>query len=159
MASYNNSKRTDNEDKNEILQQAETEIIGEELQQTVTNIKQHNTATDIKKDVSIDYDKLWYTIFEEGESRKGSFNLLRLGAVLKRIDDNSFTVEASNETILYYVKENAPELEALMEKHVGKKLRLECCMADDGKQQEKKKTAEELADEIENKFGIQIDVL
>ena len=159
MASYNNSKRTDNEDKNEILQQAEIEIIGEELQQTVTNIKQHNTATDIKKDVSIDYDKLWYTIFEEGESRKGSFNLLRLGAVLKRIDDNSFTVEASNETILYYVKENAPELEALMEKHVGKKLRLECCMADDGKQQEKKKTAEELADEIENKFGIQIDVL
>lgn len=148
-----------------ISQQAERNI----RQHTATNINQQaernierQTSTDIKKnvkeDVSIDYDKLWYTIFEEGESLKSSFNLLRLGTVLKGIDDNCFIVEASNDTLLYYVKENASELESLMEKHIGRRLRLECCMADD-EQKDKNKTAEELAEEIKNKFGIQIDVL
>lgn len=111
-----------------------------------------------RKEASVDYDKLWYNVFEEGESLKGSFNLLRVGTILKEIDDNSFTVEASSDTISYYVKENASDLEAIMEKHLGKRLHLKCCVADEDKQQEKEKTAEELADEIGNKFGIQIDV-
>ncbi|MDD4565467.1 MAG: DNA polymerase III subunit gamma/tau [Eubacteriales bacterium] len=154
-ASQNNSKRGDIGCNSKTLQQTEADSFNK----TKANSERPLAASENKKEASVDYDKLWYTVFEEGESLKGSFNLLRVGTVLKEINDNNFTVEASNETIMYYVKENASDLEALMEKHLGKKLRLECCVANDDDQQEKKKTAEELADEIGNKFGIQIDVL
>lgn len=106
---------------------------------------------------SFDHDKLWHAIFEEGESLKGSFNLLRVGTKLKAVGDSQFFVEASSEMILTYVQENASELETLMEKHTGKKLRLECNLEMDG-QQKKEKSAEDLANEIGNKFGIHIDI-
>jgi hypothetical protein len=115
-------------------------------------------SSETGKSAAVDYDRLWRAVFEEGESLKGSFNLLRVGTILKKLDDNSFTVEASNEMTLYYVKENASDLETLIEKHTGKKLHMECCVAVADDRQEKEKTAEELADEIGNKFGIHIDV-
>lgn len=110
--------------------------------------------------ISVDCDRLWHAIFEEGEALKGSFNLLRVGTKLKEVNDVCFIVEASSEVIVDYAKENAADLEALMEKHVGKRLRLECGIAggDCGQEQEKEKTAEDLASEIGNKFGIHIDI-
>ncbi|MDD4629421.1 MAG: DNA polymerase III subunit gamma/tau [Eubacteriales bacterium] len=133
---------------------------------SVSNTKATGTSTHLESSHaesidknSLDYDRLWNAVFEEGEALKGSFNLLRDRTSLKKLNDISFTVEASDETILHYVKENASNLEKLMEKHIGKKLHMECCSiaaADDG--HEKEKTAEELANEIGNKFGIHIDV-
>jgi len=107
---------------------------------------------------SVDHDRLWHTIFEEGETLKGSFNLLRVGTKLKEINENHFIVEASNEMTLAYVRENASDLESLMEKHIGKRLLMECSLTDGSGRQEQEKTAEDLASEIGNKFGIHIDI-
>ncbi len=107
---------------------------------------------------TMDYDKLWHAIFEDGESLKGSFNLLRMGTKLKAMNENQFIVEASNEMMLGYVKENASELEMLMEKHIGKHLCMECSLTARNGAKEKEKTAEDLASEIGNKFGIHIEI-
>ena len=107
---------------------------------------------------SADHDRLWHKVFEEGETSKGSFNLLRVGTRLKEINENHFFVEASSEMTLAYVKENASALEALMEKHIGKRLLMECGLSDGSGRQEQEKTAEDLASEIGNKFGIHIDI-
>lgn len=108
--------------------------------------------------LDIDYDRLWHAVFEDGESLKGSFNLLRVGTKLKEIGEHHFLVEAASETTMSYATDNASDLEALMEKHTGRKLRLECCLCncDDG--QSDARTAEQLADEIGSKFGIHIDI-
>ena len=45
-----------------------------------------------------------------------------------------------------------------MEKHTGRKLRMICDMPAGGGEAEKEKTAEDLASEIGNKFGIHIDI-
>jgi DNA polymerase-3 subunit gamma/tau len=105
-----------------------------------------------------DCDKLWHSIFEEGETLKGSFNLLRVGTKLKEVREHTFIIEASSQIILDYLNDNTADLESLMEKHTGRKLKMECCTAGSDKQQEKEKTAEDLANEIGNKFGIHIDI-
>jgi DNA polymerase-3 subunit gamma/tau len=106
----------------------------------------------------LDCDKLWHVIFEEGEMQKGSFNLLRVGTKLKEVRENTFLIEASSQIILDYLNDNSADLEALMEKHTGRKLKLECCTCGSDKEQEQEKTAEDLAAEIGNKFGIHIDI-
>ncbi len=105
----------------------------------------------------LDYDIVWHAVFEEGEAQRGSFNLLRLGTKLTSVGENQFYVEAASEMILDYVKENASVLEMLMEKHVGRKLRLDCGM-ESQRPADSNKSAEELANEIGNKFGLQIDI-
>lgn len=107
---------------------------------------------------NFDHDRLWHAIFEEGESLKGSFNLLRVGTKLKEVSDSHFIVEASNEMTLAYAMENVSDLEALMEKHTGKRLRMECGLSGGSSSQESEKTAEDLANEIGNRFGIHIDI-
>lgn len=107
---------------------------------------------------SADHDRLWHKIFEEGETLKGSFNLLRVGTRLKEINENHFVVEATSEMTLAYVRENSSALETLMEKHIGRRLLMECGLSDGSGRQEQEKTAEDLASEIGNKFGIHIDI-
>lgn len=106
----------------------------------------------------VDHDRLWHAIFEEGETLRGSFNLLRVGTRLKEVGDSRFIVEAANEMTMTYAMESAADLESLMEKHIGKRLRMECCMPNDGSRPENDKTAEDLANEIGNKFGIHIEI-
>lgn len=123
---------------------------------------QGETALSEKGDANpvpaVDHDRLWHAIFEEGETLKGSFNLLRLGTRLKEINDGSFVIEAANETALTFVKDNASDLEKLMEKHTGRRLRLECEVSGGAGREEQEKTAEDLANEIGNKFGLQIEI-
>jgi DNA polymerase-3 subunit gamma/tau len=106
----------------------------------------------------IDCDRLWHAVFEDGEALKGSFNLLRVGTKLKEVCEDCFIVEASNEMMEIYVKENSSDLEMLMEKHLGRKLRMECSGKAPSGQDDAEKTAEDLADEIGNKFGIHIEI-
>jgi len=121
-----------------------------------STVKQEKSRTNEKSD--FDYDQLWHRIFEDGESLKGSFNLLRVGTRLKEIEEHRFIVEASNEMTMAYARENAADLELLMEKHTGRKLKLECGMSSMDGTEENEKTAEDLAKEIGNKFGIHIDI-
>jgi DNA polymerase-3 subunit gamma/tau len=124
-----------------------------EVKEAAAEYKHEKTA-----EKTVDHDRLWHTIFEEGETLKGSFNLLRVGTKLKEVNDSHFIVEASNEMTLAYAMENASNLESLMEKHIGKRLRMECCLSGGGSSQEGEKTAEDLANEIGNRFGIHIDI-
>ncbi len=110
------------------------------------------------QEAALDHDRLWHAIFEEGETLKGSFNLLRVGTKLREVNESHFIVEASNEMTLAYAMENASDLEALMEKHTGRRLRMECRLSGDGGGSENEKTAEDLASEIGNRFGIHIDI-
>ena len=130
-----------------------------ELKSAESKPTESDKANPKTKEIHIeDTDRLWHAIFEEGETLKGSFNLLRVGTKLKEVNDSCFIVEASNEMTLAYTMENALDLETLMEKHIGRRLRMECSLADGGGRQEKEKTAEDLASEIGNKFGIHIDI-
>lgn len=155
-------------------------VIGDPVPKASTPAKQKEKATDmpdqknrtadrpdtvssketpaLKQNKSPDYDKLWHAVFEDAESIRGSFNLLRVGTALKKVEENTFLVESTSEIIAAFVRESTSELEALMEKHTGRKMRMECVVSSAGDHPEMEKTAEDLADEIGNKFGIQIDI-
>lgn len=113
---------------------------------------------EVKPKKSLDYVKLWHSVFEEGEAQKGSFNLLRLGTRLKDVGENTFLVEAESEMVREYTKENSAELEAIMEKHVGRKLRLECCSANSVHEKNQEDKIEKLASDIGHKLGLNIEI-
>lgn len=106
----------------------------------------------------IDYNKLWHAVFEDGESSKGSFNLLRAGTCLKSVEEKNFVVEAGSEMLYRYATENVKALEEIMEKHVGRRLRMECVLSSQGQEIVTEKSVEDLANDIENKFGINIEI-
>ncbi len=78
----------------------------------------------LPEDLSL--EALWHRIFEDGESFKTSFNLIRSGTSLEAITEKEFIVSASSSLKLRYLKENAATLEDLMEKHTGVRRRLRC---------------------------------
>jgi len=134
-----------------LKQKTKTEApVSKEVSEIEASIPNHESG--------IDCDKLWHAIFEDGESIRGSFNLLRTGTTLKEIGKNSFVVEGTSEMIAAFAKESASDIEMLMEKHIGRKLRMECIVSSGKEQNEQEKTAEDIANEIGDKFGIQIDI-
>ncbi|MGI6731863.1 MAG: DNA polymerase III subunit gamma/tau [Anaerovoracaceae bacterium] len=106
----------------------------------------------------MDMSKLWYAVFEDGEALKGSFNLLRNGASLKKVGENTFVVEANNEMLVKYANEHAKELEQLMEKHVGRKLRMECVLCSEKSDEKTEKSIEDLVDNIKEKFNLHVEI-
>ncbi len=108
-----------------------------------------------------DLEDVWNRIFEEGESLRGSFNLIRTGAYLGAIGEKEFKVIAQSEFIRTYVEQNQAEICALMEKRIGKKLKLVCRMADDEREEPAADQGmQELADQIQNtyNFGVPVQV-
>lgn len=103
---------------------------------------------------------LWEAILTEGETLRGSFRLLRRGTVLKEVGEKRFVIEVANEGMMKYVKDNNADLEGLVEKHVGRNLKIDCVLADDsGKQKaEEGKSVEALADAIGSKLGLNIEI-
>lgn len=131
------------------------------LKAAVTNAENktsntHDEGVKVKK--PLDYAKLWHSVFEEGETLKGSFNLLRLGTTLKDVGEKTFLVEAESEMVLEYTKENSAELEAIMEKHVGRKLKLECRSANSAHEKNQEDKIEKLANDIGHKLGLNIEI-
>ena len=105
----------------------------------------------------IDLELLWNRIFEDAESYKTSFNLIRTGTVLEDIGANEFVVSASNSLKLRYLKENRETLEQLMSKHTGRNLRMRC--QDETDHSEKKSnTPEEIKNIAESMFGIKVEI-
>lgn len=112
----------------------------------------------LENECNVDLDSLWHKIFEDGETVKGSFNLIRTGTTLKEINDAVFKIEAITEIKKSYVMDNKSGLEHLMEKHTGKMRMLECCVLGVEKKTDDNKRAEEQKMNIENKFGISIEI-
>ena len=106
-----------------------------------------------------DLDEIWARIFEEGEDIKGSFNLIRAGAVLAGISDVDFKVIAQNDFTRNYVEANQQHICRLMEKITGKRLKLVCRteeQADENRSKEEE--AKELARRISSELGIDVKV-
>ena len=68
-----------------------------------------------------DYDRIWKAVFEDGEASKGSFYIVGSGAALTSIEEHSFTVTVRSGHVKAYAERNRDILEALMERHTGKK--------------------------------------
>ena len=137
----------------------ETSEIAEELpfvqEKPVT--KQEPMESSENSVEEIDLELLWNRIFEDAESYKTSFNLIRTGTVLEAIGENEFTVSASNSLKLRYLKENRETLEQLMSKHTGRNLRMRCKDETDNSEK-KSNTPEEIKNMAESMFGIKVEI-
>lgn len=104
-----------------------------------------------------DYDSLWHAVFEEAETSRGSFNLIRSGTKLTKITEDAFFVKASNDTVAGYVENNRQILEDLMQRHTGKRRGLHC--EKEGQDRGGKgPDPEELAHRAEQKLGLNIEI-
>jgi DNA polymerase III subunit gamma/tau len=132
------------------------------LAKEVESLIQEETAPLSMQSTSVanqqEMDAIWRRVFEEGEADKGSFNLLRKGSRLQRIDMNVFCVEVANDLAMRYAKDNVQQLVELMEKQTGLKLRMECQQSTDWGQRQEQKTMEEVTSEIGNRLGINIEI-
>ncbi len=105
-----------------------------------------------------DLDDIWSRVFEEGEALQGSYNLIRTGAVLAGINDSEFKVIAQSEFILRYIEQNRQQICDIMEKIVGKRLKLVCKTQDQADSYEEPHNYEQIAKEVENKLNLGIHV-
>lgn len=71
-------------------------------------------------------DRLWHQIFEEGEGSASSFNLIRSATSLERVEEEQFVVAVKNDFTRRYAEQKRTDLERLMERHLGRKLKLVC---------------------------------
>lgn len=106
---------------------------------------------------SYDYDSLWHAVFEEAETSRGSFNLIRSGTKLTEITDETFTITASNAALKEYAENNRQVLEDLMEKHTGKRRGMNCVLEGEGCMRNTP-GAERIAQEAERKFSLNIEI-
>lgn len=106
-----------------------------------------------------DLDEIWARIFEEGEDIKGSFNLIRAGAVLAGISEVDFKVIAQNDFTRNYVEANQQHICRLMEKITGKRLKLVCRTEEQAEENpSKEEEAKALARRISSELGIDVKV-
>ena len=104
-------------------------------------------------------DEIWERIFEEGEDIKGSFNLIRTGAVLAEINDSQFKVIAQNAFTKQYVESNQQQICQLMEKITGKNLKLVCKTEEQNEEvSPHRQEAEQLASEVRSKLDLGVDI-
>ena len=106
---------------------------------------------------SFDCDDLWHAIFEEAEASRGSFNLIRSGTILTAVEEDHFSVTASNAAVADYVERNRRVLEDLMEKHTGKRRELRCVL-EGSSQRDDGINVEKLARTAEHKLGLNIEI-
>ncbi len=105
-----------------------------------------------------DLEQIWRKVVEEGETEKVSFSLLRRGGRLLEIKDGRFHLELANDMATRYAKDNADYLKELMKKYTGKKMEMDCSLADRNSKEPEKQTAEELASLVGNGLNINIEV-
>ena len=104
-----------------------------------------------------DMDLLWTKIFEDGETQKGSFNIIRKGASLEKITDTELEV-SSGSTVKAYLENNCMIIEDLMEKHTGKRRRMRCVTRDGDEAANKEDNPREVASKLESLLGFPVDV-
>jgi DNA polymerase III subunit gamma/tau len=104
-----------------------------------------------------DMDVLWTRIFEDGETQKGSFNIIRKGAALEKITDTEFLVSCGV-AVKTYMEHNCMIIEDLMEKHTGKRRRMRCVTRDGSDAASKEDSPKEVASKLESMLGFPVDV-
>jgi DNA polymerase III subunit gamma/tau len=117
-----------------------------------------SAAPAVKDTAQLRLPELWKKVAGEAAAEKGSLSMLAKRCELTAVSGTAFTLEISNEIALAMAGDNAEMLERLMEAHTGKKLHIEAILSEKKKDAEMKKTGENLADEIGDLLGIQVDI-
>ena len=102
-----------------------------------------------------DCEDIWNRVFEDGESEKGSFNILRNSGRLTSIDEDTFSLSVSSDITRQQAEKNRKLIEHLIEKHTGKFRKMNVTLDESIR---KERSAEEIAAEGSDLLGIQIDV-
>ena len=118
--------------------------------------KSDSDSLHIKKE---SYSALWHSIFEEGEGSAGSFNLIRSGTELHHVGEDNFTVVTNSSFTLRYVEQKRKEIEKLMERQIGRHLKLICRLKEDLLQEKDEDSeTEKIAREAGKLLGIDIEI-
>lgn len=75
---------------------------------------------------SAENEALWHAVFEEGEDGAGSFNLIRNGTFLARVSETEFEVVAKTSFAKRFAEQKRGQLESIMERKLGRGLRMIC---------------------------------
>ena len=106
-----------------------------------------------------DYDRIWKAVFEDGEASKGSFYIVGSGAALTSIEEHSFTVTVRSGHVKAYAERNRELLEALMERHTGKKRSMKIAETGEGAASvESEASMEDIAQEAEKLLGVNVEI-
>ena len=89
-------------------------------------VQQEQNVTAAVMESSADNDSLWHEVFEEGEDGAGSFNLIRNGTVLARVDENNFTVIAKTAFAKKFTEQKREDIEKIMARKLGRPVRMLC---------------------------------
>lgn len=103
-------------------------------------------------------DQLWHEIFEEGEGSASSFNLIRSGTVLGSVGESQFTVLAKTGFAQRYTEKMRPDLERLMERHVGRHLKMICRQEAEEIRNDGDSEMEALAKMASETLGIHVEI-
>lgn len=103
-------------------------------------------------------DQLWHEIFEEGEGSASSFNLIRSGTVLGSVGESQFTVLAKTGFAQRYTEKMRPDLERLMERHVGRHLKMVCRQEAEEIRNDADSEMEALAKMASETLGIHVEI-
>ena len=116
-------------------------------------------------------ETLWREVFEDGDAAAGSFNLIRNGATLEAVGKDSFTVAAVSSFTKKFIEQKRAELERLMERRLGRHLKLICVVAgsrseaaasggerNGERNDERDGEVEKLADQARQILGIDVDI-
>ena len=102
-----------------------------------------------------DCEDIWSKVFEDGESEKGSFNILRNSGRLTSIDEDTFSLSVSSDITRQQAEKNRKLIEHLIEKHTGKFRMMKVTLDESIRTG---RSAEEIAAEGSDLLGIQIDI-
>ena len=105
-----------------------------------------------------DMDNLWHQIFEEGEGSLSSFNLIRSGTTLGNVGESQFTVLAKTGFAQRYAEKMRPDLERLMERHLGRHLKMVCRQETDEIRNDGESDMEALAKMASETLGIHVEI-
>ena len=132
------------------------ELDADEHKQVESYEKSDSDSLHIKKE---SYSALWHSIFEEGEGSAGSFNLIRSGTELHHVGEDNFTVVTNSSFTLRYVEQKRKEIEKLMERQIGRNLKLICRLKEDLLQEKDEDSeTEKIAREAGKLLGIDIEI-
>jgi len=105
-----------------------------------------------------DMDNLWHQIFEEGEGSASSFNLIRSGTTLGNVGESQFTVLAKTGFAQRYAEKMRPDLERLMERHLGRHLKMACRQETEEVRNDADSEIEALAKMASETLGIHVEI-
>ncbi len=104
-----------------------------------------------------DLEEIWFRMFEECESERSSFNLLRTSSSLVKISEDRFFVAVKGRFNARYVFECRDILEDFMSRFVGRPLRLECIARAESEEKDMPEP-EEMKANLEAIIGTNVDL-